>query len=108
MTKGSVVIYSGHAYHSAGGNRTADQLRNGLNVDYHAAFLCEEDIQVLSNPPALARNMPPEIQAMLGYDVLAGAMGYFGDFHLDFHHPIESFTFDQTLINWAAASTPKL
>jgi ectoine hydroxylase-related dioxygenase (phytanoyl-CoA dioxygenase family) len=92
----------------AGGNRTADQLRNGLNVDYHAAFLCEEDIQVLSNPPALARNMPPEIQAMLGYDVLAGAMGYFGDFHLDFHHPIESFTFDQTLINWAAASTPKL
>ena len=78
MPKGSVVIYSGHAFHGAGANHTDDQRRYGLNVDYHASFLMEEEIQVLSNPPALARHMPVVIQELLGYDCQAGAMGYFG------------------------------
>ena len=78
MPKGSVVIYSGHAFHGAGANRAEDQRRYGLNVDYHASFLMEEEIQVLSNPPALARHMPVVIQELLGYDCQAGAMGYFG------------------------------
>ena len=78
MPKGSVAIYSGHAFHGAGANRTEDQRRYGLNVDYHASFLMEEEIQVLSNPPALARHMPVVIQELLGYDCQAGAMGYFG------------------------------
>ena len=78
MPKGSVVIYSGHAFHGAGANRSEDQRRYGLNVDYHASFLMEEEIQVLSNPPALARHMPVVVQELLGYDCQAGAMGYFG------------------------------
>ena len=109
---------------SAGANRTEDQRRYGLNVDYHASFLMEEEIQVLSNPPALARHMPVVIQELLGYDCQAGAMGYFGvrqqklPFALlrgdacwwrsqDFQHPIESFAFDSKPVNWAA-SLPKL
>ena len=66
-------------------------------MDYNAAFLCEEEFQVLSNPPEIARHMPVELQRLLGYDVFAGALNYFGDFQ----HPIESF--DLEPIDWARA-----
>jgi hypothetical protein len=61
MPKGSVVIYTSHCYHSAGANLT-DTPRMGLNIDYNAGFVAEEEIQVLSAPPDVARHFPKKLQ----------------------------------------------
>lgn len=47
MQVGSVVFISGMTYHSAGGNST-DTPRLGMNLDFNAGFIAEEEIQVLS------------------------------------------------------------
>lgn len=47
MPAGSVVFISGMTYHSAGGNST-DTPRLGMNLDFNAGFIAEEEVQVLS------------------------------------------------------------
>lgn len=94
MPCGSVIIYTGHTYHGAGTNKSPFP-RKGLNIDYIAGFVCEEEFQVLGNPPEIARFFPRPIQKLCGYDIGAGALNYYGDFQ----HPIE--TFAGRPIDWA-------
>jgi hypothetical protein len=54
MPIGSVVFISGMTYHSAGGNST-DKPRLGMNLDFNAGFIAEEEIQVLSVSKASAK-----------------------------------------------------
>jgi ectoine hydroxylase-related dioxygenase (phytanoyl-CoA dioxygenase family) len=94
MPAGSVIIYTGHTYHGAGTN-SSPVPRRGLNIDYIAGFVCEEEFQVLGNPPEVARHFPRYMQKLCGYEIGAGALNYYGDFQ----HPIESFTCRP--IDWA-------
>ena len=99
MPVGSVVFISGMTYHSAGGNST-DTPRLGMNLDFNAGFIAEEEIQVLSAPPHIARHFPKPLQRLCGYDTHGSAIGYFGDWT----HPIA--TFDLEPIDWATAVAP--
>jgi hypothetical protein len=76
MTRGSVLIYSGSVIHAGGENQTgADRI--GLNITYCLGWLRQEENQYLSCPPAIARTLDPELQALLGYAMGSYALGYF-------------------------------
>lgn len=77
MAKGSVVIYTGSVYHSGGNNRTAATPRIGLNVDYNLGWLRQEENQYLSCPPSVAKDLPRDIQDLIGYRMSGSALGYF-------------------------------
>ena len=76
MKAGSVLVYSGSVIHAGGENCTnADRI--GINLTYCLGWLRQEENQYLSCPPAIARTLEPELQALLGYAMGSYALGYF-------------------------------
>jgi Phytanoyl-CoA dioxygenase (PhyH) len=76
MAAGSVLIYSGSVIHAGGANRSGAD-RMGLNLTYCLGWLRQEENQYLSCPPEIAKDFPPELRALLGYQMGSYALGYF-------------------------------
>lgn len=76
MPPGSVLLYTGTVAHGGGANRsTAPRL--GMNITYLLDWLRQEENQYLSCPPEIARELDPELRALLGYTVGNNGLGYF-------------------------------
>ena len=78
MRRGSVLLYTGSTYHG-GGKNTTDARRTGVNVDYAASFLRQEENQYLACPPEVAATLDPDLAKLIGYSRGSYALGYFGD-----------------------------
>ena len=78
MSRGSVLLYTGSLYHGGGRNVT-DTSRTGVNVDYSASFLRQEENQYLACPPEIAATIDPDLAKLIGYSRGSYALGYFGD-----------------------------
>eukprot|EP00752_Nemacystus_decipiens_P017364 g15560.t1 len=78
MTAGSVFFYTGSVLHSGGENRS-EASRLGLNLTYCLGWLRTEENQYLSCPPHIAKDLDPELQALLGYTQATYALGYYSD-----------------------------
>jgi ectoine hydroxylase-related dioxygenase (phytanoyl-CoA dioxygenase family) len=76
MTRGSVLLYTGSVFHGGGANRSGGE-RIGINITYSLAWLRQEENQYLSCPPEIARELPGELQDLLGYTVGSYALGYY-------------------------------
>ncbi|TFU01014.1 phytanoyl-CoA dioxygenase family protein [Polymorphobacter arshaanensis] len=76
MSAGSVLIYTGGVFHGGGAN-VSDGDRIGLNITYTLGWLRQEENQYLACPPDIARGLPPELQAVLGYAMGSYALGYY-------------------------------
>jgi ectoine hydroxylase-related dioxygenase (phytanoyl-CoA dioxygenase family) len=76
MKRGSVLIYSGSVFHGGGANESGAD-RWGLNITYCLGWLRQEENQYLACPPAIARTLPAELQALLGYAMGSYALGYY-------------------------------
>ena len=76
MRAGSVLIYSGSVFHGGGANRS-DSDRIGINLTYTLGWLRQEENQYLGAPPALGRNLSPELQQLAGYVMGQYALGYY-------------------------------
>lgn len=81
MKKGSVLIYTGTVFHGGGANvmaqGAADGDRWGLNITYSLGWLRQEENMYLSCPPEVARELAPELAALVGYAMSNYALGYF-------------------------------
>jgi len=81
MRKGSVLIYTGTVFHGGGANEMpqGDPAgdRWGLNITYALGWLRQEENMYLSCPPAIARTLDPDLQALLGYAMSNYALGYY-------------------------------
>ena len=90
MPAGSIVLYSGRTVHGGGANRS-DADRVGINVDYVLGWLRQEENQYLSVPLDVVRELPLEIQRLMGYTQGAYALGYIDDCRdpLELLHPSE-------------------
>ena len=51
----------------------------GANIDYAAGFVAEEEVQVLSAPPVVARHFSKPLQRLVGYETHGEAVGYYVD-----------------------------
>jgi hypothetical protein len=78
MKKGSVLVYTGSVYHGGGANRS-DQTRYAINITYNRAWLRQEENQYLSVPREIARELPKDLQRLMGYALGAYALGYIDD-----------------------------
>jgi len=78
MEAGSVLFYTGALYHGGGANRS-DATRIGLNLTYARSWLRQEENQYLSVPLEVARELPEDLQRLMGYARGAYALGYIGD-----------------------------
>ena len=78
MARGSVMFYTGSVLHGGGRNRSRGD-RIGLNINYCLAWLRQEENQYLSCPPAIARELEPDLQDLLGYTTGGFGLGYFSD-----------------------------
>ena len=75
MPRGSVVLYSGRTVHGGGAN-ASDHTRIGVNIDYVLGWLRQEENQYLVTPPEVARELPEDLQRLVGYSFGAYALGY--------------------------------
>ncbi|MEM7080897.1 MAG: phytanoyl-CoA dioxygenase family protein [Pseudomonadota bacterium] len=67
MTSGSALFWEGGLWHGGGANVTADEERMGLFVSHLVSYLRPSDLQLLSVPREIAREMPRQLQRLLGY-----------------------------------------
>ncbi len=75
MPQGSVLVWTGWSVHGAGVNRS-QKSRVGMNINYALAFLAQEENQLLACPPHLARELPVELQRLIGYRQPSGSLNY--------------------------------
>lgn len=78
MTKGSVLIYTGKAYHGGGANRSS-HVRRGINITYSAGWLRQEENQYLSVPIEVAKTLPTALLRLIGYRRGSFGIGYIDD-----------------------------
>lgn len=76
MKAGSVLIYTGSVIHSGGANVSQED-RIGINITYTLGWLRQEENQYLSCPPIIAKDLPEDLRALLGYTLGSYALGYF-------------------------------
>ena len=76
MDPGSVLLYSGAVFHGGGTNSTQTD-RVGVNITYTLGWLRQEENQYLSCPPDIARELPHELQELIGYTQGNYALGYY-------------------------------
>ncbi len=91
MAAGSVVVYTGRTLHGAGANTTTDAWRRGLHLSYLVGWLRTEENNTLATPPEVARRLPPQAQALIGYavhDAIEDAGGVAG--MLEWRDPMET------------------
>lgn len=74
MPPGSVLLWDGAIWHSAGANRS-DAPRVGLNFNYNCAWLRQQENQYLAVPRETVRQLPRPLQRLLGYWMVPPALG---------------------------------
>jgi ectoine hydroxylase-related dioxygenase (phytanoyl-CoA dioxygenase family) len=76
MRRGSVLLYTGGVFHGGGANQSKGD-RIGVNMTYTLGWLRQEENQYLSCPPEIARDLPAELQDLIGYTLGSYALGYY-------------------------------
>jgi hypothetical protein len=77
-------------FHFGGANTTADQWRRVVHLSYTLGWLRTEENNYLGTPPSVARQLPPEVQGLIGYSIhdgLEAGGGFLG--MVDMHNPLD-------------------
>lgn len=75
MDRGSVLIYLGSLWHGGGAN-TTDDVRIGLNLEYAAGWVRQQENQYLVLPPDRTDGVPDDVLEVLGYATTPPFLGY--------------------------------
>ncbi len=75
MPAGSVLLYTSSVWHGSEANRS-DGVRTGMALHYNLGWLRQEENQVLSSPPEVARHYPEQLQRLIGYDLGGPYLGF--------------------------------
>jgi ectoine hydroxylase-related dioxygenase (phytanoyl-CoA dioxygenase family) len=67
MPPGSALIFDGGVHHGGGPNQTKDDIRTSVGFAYGLGWLRPTENPTLAVPPELARNLPRQLQDLLGY-----------------------------------------
>lgn len=75
MKAGSALLWMGSVYHGGGANRS-EAPRTGLTMAYDLAFLRLEENHFLSIPVERVRQLPAEMQRLLGWSASSTLLGW--------------------------------
>ena len=67
MRSGTMLMWEGGLWHGGGANRSADRERMGFFMSHNVAYLRPQEIQLVSVPREVARQLPRELLRLLGY-----------------------------------------
>jgi hypothetical protein len=76
MSAGSVLIYTGTVMHGGGTNATGSH-RLGVLLHYTLSWLRQEENQYLSCPPDVAKELSPDLRALMGYSQGGTVLGFY-------------------------------
>ncbi|MBK7948206.1 MAG: phytanoyl-CoA dioxygenase family protein [Deltaproteobacteria bacterium] len=74
MKQGSVAVWLGSTYHAASSNHTPSA-RIGTQMGFNCGWLRPHEANLLLVPPLVARDMPLNVQEVLGYRAYRGMLG---------------------------------
>jgi ectoine hydroxylase-related dioxygenase (phytanoyl-CoA dioxygenase family) len=83
MPAGSVLVLHGSTWHGGGNNRTRDEERYGLSVQYVAGWCRQQQNLMLGTEREIASRYPRRLQELIGYSMYRNVMG-----HIDRTHPL--------------------
>jgi len=86
MPARTALLYLGSMWHGGGANRTG-HTRLGVVLHYASAWLRPVENHALAVPPGMARDLPPRLQELLGYNIYPPFIGY-----VDGRHPRKLMT----------------
>jgi len=75
MPKGSCLIYVGSVWHGGGENRT-NTYRTGMISGYSVGWVRQEENMYLAVPPDIAKDLPENVQHLIGYKIYGGFLGW--------------------------------
>lgn len=75
MKAGSALLWLGSVYHGGGANKS-DHPRTGLTMAYDLSFLRLEENHFLSIPIERVRELPEELQSLLGWNASRTLLGW--------------------------------
>jgi len=75
MPAGSVLLYTGTLWHGGGAN-TSDAVRPALILTYVESWLRAQDAHLIAVPVETAKDLTPELRALLGYAMRPPFLGY--------------------------------
>ncbi|MCH2568033.1 MAG: phytanoyl-CoA dioxygenase family protein [Pseudomonadales bacterium] len=67
IKSGSAIFWEGGLWHGGGANTTNDQERMGLFISHLVSYLRPSDLQLVSVPREVVRDLPRKLQRLLGY-----------------------------------------
>ena len=74
MPAGSAIIYAHNLIHGGGANTTGEP-RAAVAINFTLGWLRQQENQFLALPPEKARELPEQLQRLVGYDLGAPFMG---------------------------------
>lgn len=75
MPAGSLAVWDGAIWHAGGANRTKDQRRRTINLNYNLSWLRQQENQYLGVPRKTMLSLPEKLQRILGYQRVNGVCG---------------------------------
>ena len=81
MDSGDAVFFLSTLWHGGGPNTTADSSRMAVTFQYCQPFIRPQENQFLSVPFAVAKQLPAQIQSLLGYSVHPPFIGHSNGLH---------------------------
>jgi len=67
MKSGSILMWEGAMWHAGGANVTKDRERMGLFMSHQVSYLRPQEIQLISVPREVVKEMPKPLKRLLGY-----------------------------------------
>lgn len=69
MAPGAALLFLGSTLHAGGANTTENEIRRGMIVSYSLGWLKPYENQWLVYPPDIARDFPPALARLVGYQI---------------------------------------
>ncbi len=79
MPAGSLLLFDGALWHAGGGNRTRNQRRRSINLNFNLSWLRQQENQYVGIPRERWLAMPEKLQRLLGFqkvNFLYGSVDY--------------------------------
>ena len=86
MSAGSLVAWNGAVWHGGGENKTRDQTRLALNINFNLSYLRQQENQYIGIPREELDKMPERLQRLVGYQ---GGISVAGAGMVDLRDPLE-------------------
>ncbi len=67
MRAGSIAVWDGAIWHGGGENRSRDQTRRAVNLNYNLSWLRQQENQYIGVPRSEVMRMPKRLQRLIGY-----------------------------------------